>query len=132
MKSSSLKSSKPHNRGKLRSEVKYHSGFKEKVVNEYLTGSRDQRFVASKNGISQTSLCLWIKSYLGEKDKPMPEAKSSKNDTLRPLESENAEIAKLKKQLEDEKLKNIVLEEMIDIAEDTLKISIRKKSGAKQ
>lgn len=38
----------------------------------------------------------------------------------------------LEKQLEDAQMKNIALETMIDIAEDELKISIRKKSGPEQ
>ena len=38
----------------------------------------------------------------------------------------------LQKQLEDAQMKNIALETMIDIAEEQLKITIRKKSGPKQ
>ena len=38
----------------------------------------------------------------------------------------------LEKQLEDARLKNIALDLLIDIAEEKLKISIRKKPGAKQ
>ena len=36
------------------------------------------------------------------------------------------------KQLEDAKMKNIALNMLIDVAEEKLKISIRKKPGAKQ
>ena len=43
-----------------------------------------------------------------------------------------AEIRLLKKALSYEKLKSEALSQMIDIAEDEFKISIRKKSGAKQ
>lgn len=38
----------------------------------------------------------------------------------------------LEKQLEDAKMKNIALDMLIDVAEEKLKISIRKKPGAKQ
>ena len=38
----------------------------------------------------------------------------------------------LEKQLEDARMKNIALDMLIDVAEDKLKISIRKKPGAKQ
>jgi hypothetical protein len=41
-------------------------------------------------------------------------------------------IKELEKQLENAQMKNISLETMIDIAEEQLKISIRKKSGPKQ
>lgn len=54
-------------------------------------------------------------------------------------EQEKQELAALKKRtkelekhLEDAKMKNIALETLIDIAEEQLRISIRKKSGPKQ
>ena len=54
-------------------------------------------------------------------------------------EKEKAKLAaaqkrmrQLEKQLEDAQMKNIALETMIDVAEEQLKITIRKKSGPKQ
>jgi hypothetical protein len=48
------------------------------------------------------------------------------------LEAAHKRLKELEKQLEDAQLKNIALETMIDIAEEQLKISIRKKPGPKQ
>ncbi len=48
------------------------------------------------------------------------------------LEAAQKRMKELEKQLEDAQMKNIALETMIDIAEDKLKITIRKKSGPKQ
>jgi hypothetical protein len=48
------------------------------------------------------------------------------------LEAAHKRMRELEKQLEDAQMKNIALETMIDLAEDQLKISIRKKSGPKQ
>jgi hypothetical protein len=42
------------------------------------------------------------------------------------------QLAASEKQLEDAKMKNIALNMLIDVAEEKLKISIRKKPGAKQ
>ena len=42
------------------------------------------------------------------------------------------QIKELEKQLEHVQMKNISLETLIDIAEEQLKIDIRKKSGHKQ
>jgi transposase-like protein len=42
------------------------------------------------------------------------------------------EIKALKATLEDQQMKNVVLETMVDIAEKELEIPIRKKYGAKQ
>jgi translation initiation factor 2B subunit (eIF-2B alpha/beta/delta family) len=41
-------------------------------------------------------------------------------------------IRELERQLEDEQMRSFGLSKMIDIAEDQLKISIRKKSATKQ
>jgi len=43
-----------------------------------------------------------------------------------------AQLKAAEKQLEDAKMKNIALNMLIDVAEEKLKISIRKKPGAKQ
>lgn len=48
------------------------------------------------------------------------------------LHAAQKRMKELEKQLEDAQMKNIALETMIDIAEEQLKIVIRKKSGPKQ
>jgi transposase len=52
-----------------------------------------------------------------------------KNPTLK---SENTEITALRKALEEANMKNRALNTLIDVAEEQLKIDIRKKSGARQ
>ena len=47
------------------------------------------------------------------------------------LEREN-EIKELKRELEDARVKNVVLETLVDVAERELKVPIRKKFGAKR
>ena len=48
------------------------------------------------------------------------------------LDAAHKRLKELEKQLEHAQMKNIALETMIDIAEEQLRISIRKKSGPKQ
>ena len=48
------------------------------------------------------------------------------------LEALHKRIKQLEKQLEDAQMKNIALDTMIDLAEENLKVVIRKKSGPKQ
>lgn len=48
------------------------------------------------------------------------------------LEALQQHIRRLEKQLEDAQMKNVALDTMIDLAEEKLKIVIRKKSGPKQ
>ena len=74
-------------------------------------------------------LFSWRKKYASDIPLTLPlmtEKEKQKVEALR-LQLKAAE-----KQLEDAQMKNIALETMIDIAEEQLKISIRKKSGPKQ
>ena len=48
------------------------------------------------------------------------------------IEALQKQLKLLEKQLEDTQMKNVALETMIDVAEEQLKIKIRKKSGPKQ
>lgn len=58
-------------------------------------------------------------------------SKEQKKKTPKELKLE-AEVAALKKGLEHERLRTLALDTLIDVAERDLKISIRKKRGAKQ
>jgi hypothetical protein len=48
------------------------------------------------------------------------------------LEALQKRIKELEKQLEHSQMKNIALETLIDVAEEQLKVPIRKKAGARQ
>ena len=72
---------------------------------------------------------LWQKQYTSEIDFTLPvmtEKEKQKVEELR------LQLKKAEQQLEHAQMKNIALETMIDIAEEQLKIVIRKKSGLKQ
>lgn len=58
-----------------------------------------------------------------------PMAKKSPEDRVKELEAENK---KLQKAMELEKLRSKAYDTMIDVAEETFNIPIRKKSGTKQ
>lgn len=57
--------------------------------------------------------------------------KPNKNDTV-PVQPTPEEVADLQQQLADARLKIAALNTLIDVAEEQLKINIRKKPGAKQ
>ena len=72
---------------------------------------------------------FWQKQYASDIDFTLPvmtEKEKQKVEALR------LQLKKAEKQLEHAQMKNIALETMIDIAEEQLKIVIRKKSGPKQ
>ena len=129
MEEKNPKKIRSHKRGKLKSEVRFESSFRARVVEDYLSGDSDQRVVAARHGISQTSLCLWIKAYLEQKQTGMAKSATPSPDSI---SAQQLELNRLRKELEAEKLRTLALEELIDVAEEKFKLQIRKKPGAKQ
>lgn len=97
---------------------------KEEVVGEYLKGGISLRKLAGKYGMNHGQIHRWVKE-LGEGGSPA-------GKDARYTGEQVAEIKRLKKELEDARLKNELLVAMIDIAEEQMGIDIRKKRGAKR
>lgn len=111
-------------------EVKYYSDeFKKGVVKEVILGEISQAGAMRKYGIGGSmTLPRWISKYssmIPEDSQPSSGAEKSREELER-------EVALLRRQLEYEKLKREALDTMIKIAEEELKVPIRKKPGAKQ
>lgn len=79
---------------------------------------------ASKN--PKALIHYWTKKYAPEIEITLPVMTEKERQKL---EAAQKRMKALEKQLEDAQMKNIALETMIDIAEEELRISIRKKSG---
>jgi hypothetical protein len=71
---------------------------------------------------------IWRKKFAPEIDFTLPVMTEKEKQKLAVA---HKRMRELEKQLEDAQMKNIALETMIDIAEEQLKITIRKKSGPK-
>jgi Skp family chaperone for outer membrane proteins len=71
----------------------------------------------------------WRKRYASDIAVTLPAMTQKERQKLEELQKK---MKQMEKQLEDTQMKNIALETMIDVAEEQLKISIRKKSGPKQ
>jgi transposase len=71
----------------------------------------------------------WRKKYAPEMILALPAMTEKEKQKLEALQKQTKA---LEKQLEDARMRNIALNMLIDVAEDKLKISIRKKPGAKQ
>jgi len=71
----------------------------------------------------------WRKKYAPQMFLPLPAMTSEEKQKLTALQQQ---VKALEKALEDARMKAIALDTLIDVAEDKLKISIRKKPGAKQ
>jgi len=108
-----------------------------KVVQEYMDTDVSQRELMQKFNIRGVNT---IKKWMRKFDMQAPSQQEielqrtmAKQKEKTPYERElEAKVAKLEQQLDYEQLRTLALDTMIEIAERDLKISIRKKSGAKR
>lgn len=99
------------------------------VVAEYLKGGVTVRELERKYGTSRSGIHRWIKEYeVGEQFR----TKEPERQVGKDREMSTADVKRLRKELEEARLYNKLLNAMIDIAEEQFDIPIRKKSGAKQ
>ena len=120
---------------------KYHFDEEDKIaiVSEYVGGLVPASQIIEKYHISSRQVLFnWMDKYVNEKElvslqdetNPSdPMAKKSPEDRVKELEAENK---KLQKALELEKLRSKAYDTMINVAEETFNIPIRKKTGTKQ
>ena len=118
---------------------------KEQIVLEYLQQGCGYRKLQEKYGVSRTTICKWVQIYQGihglartqkqqihylrDMNDPNKKRLPKKNITADDLEKK---IAALEKQLQWEKLRADALDTLINVAEEKLHISIRKKPGSPQ
>ena len=107
---------------------------KQSIINEYLLGDKTYRELAKEHGVSRTTINHWVMEFEGRepaqkspvKVLPLPEMQAEENKEKLPTE-----VLNLQRLLGQERLRNKLLTTMIDIAEEELKIPIRKKFGTK-
>ena len=111
----------------------YEASFKRKVVEELLSGTITRSELKRKYQISFSALRLWLAQY--ERDQQQLLTLSSMNQEDKASEeqggSQAAQIKALQEELRLAKIKLVCLETLIDVAEETLHIEIRKKPGTK-
>ena len=121
----------------------YPRQFKKKVAEEVVSGLKGSSEASRDYGIHVTIIHRWVKKYRNhifnketkeelplypmEKKKDNPELDLEKK--VKSLEEENMQ---LRKKLMHSDLRGEALDKLIEIAERTYGISVRKNSGAKQ
>jgi transposase-like protein len=100
----------------------------EAIIAEYLVGESSYRKLGIKYGVDFRNVHSWVMKYQGRSPKPTMKLKQKKEEEA-PLSNE---VKQLQQELRKAQLHNKLLNAMIDIAEDQLKIDIRKKSGTKR
>lgn len=101
----------------------------EAIIAEYLLGETTYRKLGAKHGVDFRAIHHWVTRFQGITVKVKPKIKSTDN---LPQEELPTDVKQLQEELRKAKLHNKLLNAIIDIAEEQLKIDIRKKSGTKQ
>ena len=85
--------------------------------------------------VSHHAIQDWINNFVAENGRVNPQTivmKSNETQASAELDALKAKVADLEEQLRKEKLRNLLNEKIIDIAEKRWHIEIRKKAGTKQ
>ena len=117
----------------------YTDDEKLKIISEFLQEQPPVQVILDKYHISSKYVFMsWMDKLLKEKESlslqeqtnpSEPMADKSLEDRVKELEAENK---RLQKALELEKLRSKALDTMINVAEETFNIPVRKKPGTKQ
>lgn len=122
----------------------YTPEFRRMVAKAYYTSNKSMAKIGKEFNICATNVSHWANMYKEEFAGEVSIRQeistfssvtniepSMKKTKLSPEQMEQR-ILELESQLKQEQMRSTVLDKMIDLAESDLKISIRKKSGAKQ
>lgn len=115
---------------KKRTQRDYNLGFKLGIINLVEKGDMTYKQAQRLYGIQgRSTVLVWLRKY-GNLDWNKPRLPSMKNPKVK--ETPSQKIKRLEKSLEDERLKNMILNEMINISDKQYGTSIRKKFSTKQ
>jgi hypothetical protein len=101
----------------------------EAIIAEYLLGDTTYRKLGAKYCVDFRRVHSWVTKFQG---KPVRKIKPKNKTEDTPKEELPTDVKQLREELRKAKLHNKLLNAIIDIAEEQLKIDIRKKSGTKQ
>jgi len=122
----------------MRQKVKhYPDELKLEVLQEYFSTNKSQRELMVKYKIGGNNT---IKKWMRKFDLSEPSEEQIKTQRIMSKEEEKtvkereleAKVARLERELEQERLRTLALNTLINVAERDLKITIRKKFGAKR
>lgn len=107
------------------------------IIMEFIKGDLNAEEIVEKYHIcSVQTLYAWVGKFLTQQESvslseqnDIDMARKSKDDQIKELKEE---LKKAQKEAEMQKLRATAYDKMIDLAEETFNIPIRKKSGTKQ
>jgi len=105
---------------------------RDEVLRLYAETDSSYAEIAEEFGISMRSVEYIVRKFAG-KLAQLPMMRKKKIDTTSAdIDAMRAEITRLHKELRQQRMRADLLDTMIDVAEETLNIEIRKKAGTKQ
>jgi transposase-like protein len=115
----------------------YELRFKSRIITEYLKGEKSYAMLGRQYKINAGIVSRWVRiARHGRPVKARPQKiskftgmKEGLNKTLEQLQQENQA---LRKRLEDEELKNLILEKVLEIGKRDYNIDLKKKYEAKR
>jgi len=120
----------------LQERRKFSDEEKLQIIREWMESGESKEVFQARKQLGHCAISRWM-TIFGVSEHNIKEAiEEMKKDKKKPKSAEvqmlEAENARLKRELEHEKLRSLAFSTMIDVAESELGIDIRKKSGAKQ
>lgn len=110
-------------------DFSYEICFKRWLVFEIETGKMTVKEASENFNVNQKTLYRWREKFSIEMVLPLSDMTIEEKQALELLQKQ---LKEAEKKLEEASIKNIALNMLIDVAEEKLKIYIRKKPGAKQ
>ena len=115
-----------------RTQRDYTLGFKLQVVDAVEKGDMTYKQAQTAYGIQGRSTVLtWLRKH-GKMDWTTNPRKHAMHKTSLPNESPAQKIKRLERELEDERLRNLLLNKVVDILDSEHGMSLRKKYLAKE
>lgn len=117
-----------YNRRVKRTRRDYNLGFKLAIVSEVEKGNYTYKQIQKVYGIQgRSTVLVWLRKY-GTLDWSKPKTRVLPRSKETPAQK----IKRLERELEDERLKNLLLNTMIDVSDKQHGTSIRKKLLSRQ
>ena len=115
-------------KGVKRTQRDYNLGFKLALVSEVEKGNYTYKQIQKVYGIQgRSTVLVWLRKY-GNLDWNNPKLQQMSKSKETPAQK----IKRLERELEDEKLRNLLLNTMIDVSDKQFGTAIRKKLSSQQ
>ena len=124
-------------RQQRRSTQPYSISLKAKIIREYLRGDKSFGMLGKKHRINPGVISRWVRvakygQPVKDKQRKITKFTGMKKKMEKTAEELQEEIKMLKKQLEEEKLKTLIYQKVIEIAERDYNLDIVKKYEARR